>query len=118
MNNDALLNSIFSSLSINEIIEKMDETQKDIFLREIFECVKNDIEWSEIGINNNIGISYAGYDKDSNSIIVLKKEFITEHPDYGALEVPIGLGYRYNISIDKLQDKINSLMSSNQKKTR
>ena len=118
MNNDSLLNTILTSISINELLEKMDETQKNNFLREIFNSVRREIEWFESGLDTEVSVSFVGYDEESNSIIVSKEEFITEYSDYGALEVPIGLGYRYNISIDKLQNRINSLLSSKQTKVK
>lgn len=118
MNNDRLLNTIFSSISINELLEKMDETQKNKFLREIFNCVKKEIEWFESGMTYEVSLNFVRYDEDSNSIIVSKEEYIVEETDDGILEIPIGLGTEYKISIDELQNRINSLVSSKQTKVK
>ena len=111
MNNDILLNTILSAVSINGIIENMDDSQKNKFLREIFDCIRSDIEWTESDINLcEDNVSFVKYDEESNSIIVSKTKSIAEYP--------IGYTYHYKISIDKLQNTINSLVNSKQTKTR
>lgn len=104
MDNDILLNSILSAVSINEIIKKMDDSQRNVFLREIFDCIRSDINLGEDNVD------FVTYDEESNSIIVSKTESIVEYP--------IGYTYHYKISIDEIQNRINSLISSKQTKTR
>lgn len=109
MNNE-LLNSILSSVSINEIIEKMDDSQKNIFLRQLFNNLKTNAE------NLNL-VSFIRYDEESNSIVVSEEEQEIEYTDNGIIEYPIRSS-EYKISIDELQNRINSLTGSKQAKTK
>lgn len=119
MNNDILLNSIFSAVSINEIIEKMDESQRNIFLRQIFNYLKNDREkYDANGLDLESFVDFVRYDEKSNSIVVSEKTQYTDYTDDGILDEPAGLGTEYKISIDELQNRINSLISSTQAKVR
>ena len=111
MNNDILLNSVLSAVSINEIIKKMDDSQRDEFLREIFDFIRSDIEWIERDINLcEDNVSFVKYVEEGNSIIVSKTDFVAEYP--------IGYTCHYKISIDELQNRINSLINSKEQKTR
>ena len=119
MNSDTLLTTIFTSISINELLAKMDESQKNSFLRQLFNYLKTNIEAHD---NNGFGlesfVDFVGYDGESNSIVVSKNELYSDYTDDGVVEYPAGLSSEYKISIDELQNRIDSLVSSKQDKTR
>lgn len=96
----------------------MDETQKNNFLREIFDSVKRKIEWFKSGVDTEVSVSFVRYDKESNSTIASKEEFITEYSDYCISEIPIESDYQCKISIDELQNIINFLVSTKQTKVK
>ncbi len=117
MNND-LLNSIFSSMSINDILEKMDDSQSHIFLRQLFNYLKTDSEkYDANGLGIESYVDFVRYDKESKSIVVSKEEQYIDYTDDGIIEYPAGSS-EYTISIDKLQNRINALVNHKQTKTR
>ena len=123
MNNN-LFKSIFSTLSINEIIEKMDEPQRDNFLRELYNNhLRTDDENYKMDADGSVWTAYYNrYDEKSNSIVVTTDNTFYDYGENGeydnAFELRTHDNKEYIISIQELQNRVNSIVSSKQTKVK
>ena len=126
MESDILLDTIFNSVTINELLKKMDDSEKNDFLEKLFEYLmtKEEAHSAQNYISGSYGsveyfseVYFERYEAESNSIVVSRNDIRISNLGDAAIDEPLSK-YEYKISIDELQDRVNSLVSSKQSKVK